>query len=110
MQALYIETVEPRTTLRDCCGKEHRLEAYSFEIKELYNKFRGLSYTQICFVMSVVGNSTAINSILRNYIKIHEFINIFLGASAKIAKSDYYLRHVCPSAWNKSAPPLSGFS
>jgi len=29
---------------------------------------------------------------------------IFLGDFRKIAKSDYWLRHVCPSAWNNSAP------
>ena len=28
----------------------------------------------------------------------------FLCAFAKITKSDYWLRHVCPSAWNISAP------
>jgi len=27
----------------------------------------------------------------------------------KIARSDYYVRYVCPSAWNNSAP-LGGFS
>jgi len=33
--------------------------------------------------------------------------DIFVGCSSKIAKSDYWLRHVClstrPSTWNKSA-------
>jgi hypothetical protein len=28
----------------------------------------------------------------------------FLVAVRKITKSDYWLRHVCPSAWNNSAP------
>jgi hypothetical protein len=38
----------------------------------------------------------------------------FLGAFAKIAKSDYYFRHVClsirPSAWNNSPPTEGIFS
>jgi len=29
---------------------------------------------------------------------------IGIGALAKITKSDFYLRHVCPSAWNSSVP------
>jgi len=43
---------------------------------------------------------------LRNEVGICSFYNFelhFLGAFAK-AKSDYLVRHVCPSAWNISAP------
>ena len=32
------------------------------------------------------------------------FCLVFFGRVNKIAKSDYQLRHICPSAWNNSAP------
>jgi hypothetical protein len=36
-------------------------------------------------------------------------IHVIFRRIRKIAKSDYELRHVCPSAWNNSAPEIQIF-
>jgi len=41
--------------------------------------------------------------LIRFYTEV-EKRSTYLGAVAKTAKSDHHLRHVCPSAWNNSAP------
>jgi hypothetical protein len=70
-----------------------------------------LKYIYICNYSSLISSKSCKVFSLRfaPCILICLEIHIIFRRIRKIAKSDYELRHVCPSAWNNSAPDIQIF-